>query len=135
MRNTLTILLLLITLTGNAQMIITLQDSVVYHGKNVYQIGISLSDTTIKTVNWAVLSGSGQHDGNAGLAFCFGHPKYFNDNRLPDTTGILYVNNPDIIYKRGSGYVWKVQVVAYDAKTKQILYRGFEELMFPNLKK
>lgn len=130
MRNTMTILLILISLIAKAQMIITIPCEAVYQGKNVYQIVIA--DSTVKTLHWVVLSGTGKGEGNDGLAFCFGHPKNFNA-RIPDTTGVLYVYNPKAIYERGSSYVWKIKIAAVEPEKNRIVYRGWEELMFPNL--
>jgi len=121
----------MISLTGYSQIIMVTDAENIYKGKQVYQIAIS--DTSVKTVYWTILSGTGQGDGNEGMAFCFGQPKYFDDDRFPDTTGVLRVYNPEPIIKRGVYKSWKILVCAYDAKTNRMIYRNWEELMFSKL--
>jgi len=45
-------------------------------------------------------------EGNEEFAFCFGKPEYFG--KKVDNTGLLYVNNPVIIKKKGKKYVWNL---------------------------
>ena len=137
MKHTLLTAILLITLAGNCQMIMMAPNTDFVKGEMVYQIGISLSDTTIKKLYWQVLSSTGKGQNNEGLAFCFGHPKLL-EKGIPDSTGVLYIYNPEPILRRGSGTVWNLLVVAYDARinssgTHNIVYRGWEELFFPKM--
>ncbi len=142
MKALLSFLLFIIAFVGNCQyiassMIMMCPNTTFTKGTQVYQIGISLSDTTIKKLYFQVLSSSGPGQDNEGLAFCFGHPKLL-EKGIPDSTGILYIYNPEPILKRGSGTVWNLLVVAYDARLNakglhDIVYRGWEELYFPKM--
>jgi hypothetical protein len=127
-----TTILILITLSSIGQIIWVTDAENLHRGKQVYQIVMKVSDTTIKTVYWQVVSGTGMGSGNDGLAFCFGQPALF-DKRIPDTTGVLRVYNPEPIIKRGVYKSWKIKVIAYNPLTNYILYEGIEELMFSKL--
>ena len=123
---------LMLTLAGVGQIIMVSDAENIYKGKQVYQI--AMWDSTVTTVYWTVLSGTGQGEGNDGLAFCFGQPKYFEAG-IPDTTGVLRVYNPEPIIKRGVYKSWKILVCAVNAETNEIIYRNWEELMFSKLPK
>jgi len=141
MKRLLVILFFFIGLAASCQVassvIINCYNTKFVKGAQVYQIGISLSDTTIKKVYWQVLSSSGKGQDNDRLAFCFGHPKLL-EKSIKDSTGILYIYNPEPILERGPGAIWNLLVVAYDSRinksgTHDVLYRGYEELYFPNV--
>lgn len=132
MKTILLTILIMLNLTGVSQIIMVSDAKDIHKGKQVYQIVISLSDTTIKQVVWTVASGSAKGDGNEGVAFCFGQPKDFERDK-PDYTGVLRVYNPEPIIKRGIYKSWKILVIAYNPANDKIVYRNYEELMFSEL--